>query len=191
MFNFSDKKLIIMKNIFHSLASLKHFRPFSPVFNTASGALTLLIFLTMIPLSESLGQSAQVNLSAAQIRATQRNWIFNRNTKVDFGVSGTATPTISSFGVQGNQNGEGFSTATDVDGNLVFYTSATQTYNRNGAATTNGAIAGSNSATQGAIILPHLRNPDRYLVIYFSRKPSCVTRAGTWRMPSRCTSWPS
>jgi len=155
-----------MKNIFHSLASLKHFRPFSPVFNTASGALTLLIFLTMIPLSESLGQSAQVNLSPAQIRATERNWIFNRNTRMDFGVSGNATATISSFGVQANSTGEGFSTATDVDGNLVFYTSATQTYNRNGAATSNGAITGNNSATQGAIILPHLKNPDRYLVFY-------------------------
>jgi hypothetical protein len=62
--------------------------------------------------------------------------------------------------------GEGFATATDVDGNLVFYSSATQTYNRNGQATSNGAITGSNSATQGAIILPHLKNPDRYLVFY-------------------------
>lgn len=58
-----------MKNIFQSMASLKHFRSFSPVFSTASGALTLLAFLTMIPLSESFGQSAQVNLSPAQLRA--------------------------------------------------------------------------------------------------------------------------
>ncbi|MFN7833942.1 MAG: GEVED domain-containing protein, partial [Bacteroidota bacterium] len=155
-----------MKNIFQSMASLKHFRSFSPVFSTASGALTLLAFLTMIPLSESFGQSAQVNLSPAQLRATERNWIFDQNTRMNFGVSGSTTATISAFGSQNNGIGEGFCTATDVDGNLVFYSSATQTYNRNGAATANGSITGNNSATQGVIILPHLKNPDRYLVVY-------------------------
>ncbi|MFN9111131.1 MAG: GEVED domain-containing protein, partial [Bacteroidota bacterium] len=129
--------------------------------------LGILLLLSLLPIAESYGQQAAINLSAAQRRATERNWIFSRTTRMDFGVSGTAAPTITSFGGQ-TSIGEGFATATDVDGNLVFYASATQTYNRNGVATSNGAITGNNSATQGAVIVPHLKNPDRYLVFYTS-----------------------
>ncbi|MFN7326223.1 MAG: hypothetical protein ACK5SQ_06550, partial [Chitinophagales bacterium] len=130
------------------------------------GMVGLWMLFSLAPVDTAQGQSAQVNLSPAQRRATERNWIFDQNTRMNFGVSGSTTATISAFGSQNNGIGEGFCTATDVDGNLVFYSSATQTYNRNGAATANGSITGNNSATQGVIILPHLKNPDRYLVFY-------------------------
>ncbi|MEN9416095.1 MAG: hypothetical protein RLZ62_2399, partial [Bacteroidota bacterium] len=154
-----------MKKLNFSLNTASHFQSGKSIFQTISGFFCLLVLLTAGSVSDLSAQSAQINLSQAQRRATERNWIFNRTTRMDFGVSGNATPTITSFGAQ-NAVGEGFSTATDVDGNLVFYSSATQTYNRNGVATTNGAISGNSSATQGAIILPHLKNPDRYLVVY-------------------------
>jgi len=154
-----------MKKLNSLLNMASHFQSGKSIFQTISGAFCLMVFLSAGMYSELTAQSAQINLSPAQIRATERNWIFHRTTRMDFGVSGNTAPTITSFGAQ-NVIGEGFATATDVDGNLVFYSSATQTYNRNGQATSNGAITGSNSATQGAIILPHLKNPDRYLVFY-------------------------
>ena len=120
-----------------------------------SGIAAALVFAAFLSGSlEVSGQAAQINLSPAQRRATERYWIFNRTTRMDFGVSGSATATISSFGGQNNSLGEGFSTATDVDGNLVFYTSATQAYNRNGQATANGAITGNNSATRAPSFYP-------------------------------------
>jgi hypothetical protein len=156
----------LMKKLNFSLNTASHFQSGKSIFQTISGFFCLLVLLTAGSVSDLSAQSAQINLSPAQRRATERNWIFNQNTRMDFGVSGNNTPSITSFGAQNYGFGEGFSTATDVDGNLVFYTSATQTYNRNGQATSNGSIAGNNSATQGAIILPHLKNPDRYLVVY-------------------------
>jgi len=151
--------------LYNTLTRLK--QPFQQQWcSIVPAAVGLFTLLSLLPAAEVIGQSAAIPLSSAQRRATGRNWIFNRTTRMDFGLSGNATSTISSFGGQNNSIGEGFSTATDVDGNLVFYTSATQTYNRNGAATSNGSIAGNNSATQGAVIVPHLKNPDRYLVFY-------------------------
>lgn len=157
-----------MKRIFHFFkkvqVSLVPGEAGKPSFPAMLGVLVL---TSLLPIAQSYGQQAAVNLSPAQRRATERNWIFSRTTRMDFGTNGTGAPGITSFGAQ-SSIGEGFATATDVDGNLVFYSSATQTYNRNGVATTNGAIVGNNSATQGAIIVPHLKNPDRYLVFYTS-----------------------
>lgn len=126
--------------------------------------LTLFLHIT----KPARSQNAVINASAEQVRASERFWMFGRGAALDFTASGSASANSINFGAQSVGTAEGFATATDFNGNLLFYTSASQTYDRFGAATPNGDITGSNSATQGVIILPHLGNPDRYLTVYTS-----------------------
>src|SRR5205823_914385 len=88
------------------------------------------------------------------------NWCFGYKAGITFN---SGTPVFFN-GVMMNQN-EGCASASDVNGNLLFYTDGLTVWNRNHVTMSNGTgLGGDVSSTQSAIIIKQPGNANMYYI---------------------------
>lgn len=88
------------------------------------------------------------------------NWYFGRWAGINFS---TGSPIALIDNMQSVV--EGTAAISDADGQLLFYTNGIRVYNKNHTLMLNGdGLAGGNSSTQVAVIVPHPGNASRYYI---------------------------
>ena len=105
-------------------------------------------------------------LSAGNANAQNaaKNWLFGRGARIDFT---TGTPTTT--GGYPINTGEGSSSISDSNGNLLFYTDGTKVWGKNNTQMPNGSgLNGSGSSTHSALIVPC--NCNKYFVFTTSAR---------------------
>lgn len=98
--------------------------------------------------------------------AQSQNWFFGGNAGLDFS---TTPPSIISGGALSTY--EGCSSASDILGNLLFYTNGVDIYNRNHQLMANGSgLNGNTSTTQSALVIKQPGNASIYYVFTLDKE---------------------
>lgn len=106
------------------------------------------------------------NCTPTQVRATERYWFAGNKIAMDFGVSGTALPTITANPATIPSVDEGSTVVTDGNGTLQFWVGQGNVYNRNQVVMANGGgISGNLSAVQVAVAFAAPDVPGKYFVV--------------------------
>ncbi|UBB15767.1 IPTL-CTERM sorting domain-containing protein [Comamonas odontotermitis] len=101
-----------------------------------------------------------------QVRATERYWFAGNKIAMDFGVSGTALPTITASPATVSNVQEGSTVVTDANGTLQFWVGEGSVYNRNQVVMANGSgITGNLSAVQVVVAFAAPDVPGKYFVV--------------------------
>jgi len=87
------------------------------------------------------------------------NWYFGRKAGLNFGVSGPQVLTNSAM-----TSSEAAAAISDENGNLLFYTSGVEVFNRNHQLMLNGDNLGGNISACQMSIVPHPGNPDLFYI---------------------------
>lgn len=100
----------------------------------------------------------------AATRAAQRYWAFGNNVKIDFGTNGsTATAKVNAGSTDIS---EGATTVSDLIGNLLFWASGSQVWDKNGNTMGNSAgLNGSPTATQAVAVFPLDATAKTYIIV--------------------------
>ena len=102
----------------------------------------------------------------AQARASERYWFAGGKLAMDFGVSGTAQPSITANPGNVAAVAEGSTVITDANGTLQFWVGQGSIYNRNQTVMTNGSsITGNLSAVQVVVAFAAPDVPGKYFVV--------------------------
>lgn len=106
------------------------------------------------------------NCTPTQVRATERYWFAGNKIAMDFGVSGTALPTITANPATIPSVDEGTTVVTDSNGTLQFWVGQGNVYNRNQVVMANGSgIQGNQSAVQVVVAFAAPDVPGKYFVV--------------------------
>lgn len=111
---------------------------------------------------------------SAQYKLKQNNiWVFGSDAGLDF-TTGTPSPILTNINLDlstapsGGANVEGSASLCDDSGHIMFYCTGDSVWDKNGLAMPNGgglsAPYFASSATQGALIVPVLSNPNQYYI---------------------------
>ena len=118
------------------------------------------------------------NCTPTQVRATERYWFAGNKIAMDFGVSGTALPTITANPATIPFVDEGTTVVTDSNGTLQFWVGQGNIYNRDQVVMSNGnGIVGNQSAVQVVVAFAAPNVPGKYFVV--STSGLAAGQAGT------------
>ncbi len=113
-----------------------------------------------------LSQSAIMVLDPAGDRPSQRWWYFGDQVVMDFGVDGSAMPTVSVNPSTTSLSYEGTTVVSDQNGNLVFWTNGLTIWDKTGAVMQDSAgLTGASSATQAVASFPMNTSRTKYGVV--------------------------
>ena len=116
-----------------------------------------------------LRQSAVMVLDPAGDRPSQRYWYFGTRGILDFGVSGSAMPTLYTNNASASpapDAGEGSTTVSDQNGNIVFWSNGLTIWDKSGGVMHNSTgLNGASSATQAVASFPMNTGRSKYGVV--------------------------
>ena len=118
--------------------------------------------------THSMTQQISQEIDEKGSRASKRWWYFGQNAKLDFGVSGTATPkALTTSGAAATAiKAEGTTVVSNRDGDLLFYSDGLTIWDRNGGVMLNSTgLSGSSTATQAVAAFPLNSEEKLYVVI--------------------------
>jgi len=141
------------------------------------------LFLFALAANQALAQTSTnplQNCTPTQVRATERYWFAGNKIAMDFGVSGTALPTITANPVTVSNVQEGSTVVTDANGTLQFWVGEGNVYNRDQVVMANGSsIQGNQSAVQVVVAFAAPDVPGKYFVVATSG--TAISTPGTLR----------
>lgn len=114
------------------------------------------------PVSAASGTAPLQTCTAAQVRASERHWMFGNSAGIDFGVAGDTATAVKVPGA----TVEGSTVVTDTTGNLLFWSNGSSIFNRDNQVMPNGSgLLINASATQTVAAFPSITNPGTYFVV--------------------------
>jgi len=130
----------------------------SQTFNATGGHSLYLI--TGNSLCQDTSQTRFFQIGNCNLSGATRNWVVVNNT-IQFDENNV--PSISTNSPMNDINTEATTSISDADGNLLFFSDGISVWNKNYALMPNGqGLAGSPSATQCVLGVPHPGNPNQY-----------------------------
>ena len=113
-------------------------------------------------------QSVTFKNNPSASRPAKRYWLFGQAAGLDFGVSGTSTPTVIDAPCSPGPcyAGEGSTVISSQQGILQFWSDGRTIWNRNGGVMPNGGgLLANASTTQAAAVFPYSPDETKYVVV--------------------------